>query len=104
MVYYIPWILYHGSYEKKYHGSYELTIFITSPSIILDLFIQCGFLTMADCGCMRFHVFHVICVNQNNYEECSNHSKVGLSRIHSMDRQIHHNTDQRDEQLEEVFP
>ena len=42
-----------------------------------------------------------VCVKQNNYEECSNHSKVGLSRIHSMERQIHHNTDQRDEQSEE---
>jgi hypothetical protein len=35
-----------------------------------------------------------VCVKQNNYEECSNHSKVGLSRIHSMERQINHNTDQ----------
>ena len=43
-----------------------------------------------------------VCVNQNNHNECSNHSKVCLSRIHSMDRQINHNTDQRDEQSEEV--
>ena len=43
-----------------------------------------------------------VCVNQTNYEECSNHSKVGLSRIHSMERQINHNTDQWDEQSEEA--
>ena len=43
-----------------------------------------------------------VCVNQNNYEGYSNYLKVGLSSIHSMERQIYHNTDQRDEQSEEV--
>jgi hypothetical protein len=43
---------------------------------------------MAECCCMRFYVFHVM--------------YVGLSRIHSMERQINHSIDQIYEQSEEA--